>query len=353
MIRLKGFKPLFLLFGLLAIAGAATWAGFALREQWVEQKRDRQRLAAQQQQILQAQAQQRQAILQNYGTQLEMALNAGSNGEIPPEQFSLIQALTFQTLNQLDGSGRGEVIRFLYRKRLIGYCPQAESEAEEALVCEEGYIPPVLPLVGADLRRATLRAVPLSGVDLRGTDLRGADLRNAQLNRANLNRANLSGADLSNANLQQAELDAAYLRVARLNYAILEGAVLTAADLQEAQLTAANLKDALLEGTNFQGALLSEADLAGADLTRANFSNADLSTANFSSFVQRGGSCSDFDRWISHIASVEQTDFSNANLSNANLVGLMTTPDTLNGAVMTGANLTDAKIGPGPSWDDC
>lgn len=356
MIRLKGFKLVFLLFGLLAIAGAVTWAGFALRDQWTERERDRQRLALQQQQILQAQAQQRQAILQNYGTQVETALSAGSDGELPSEQFGLIQALTLQTLNRLDGEGRGEIIRFLYRKRLIGYCPEAESE--ENPNCEEGYIPPVLPLVGADLRRAALRAVPLSGVDLRGTDLRGADLRNAQLQHAQMKRANLSGADLSNANLQQANLEAAYLRVARLDYAIFgcvgcTGAILTDADLQEAQLTAANLGGATLEGTNFQGAVLVEAELAGADLTRANFSDADLSGASLSAFSQRPGSCSDLDRWIYHLASVEQTDFSNANLSEADLVGLRATEGAIDGAITAGANLTDAKTGPGPSWDDC
>jgi uncharacterized protein YjbI with pentapeptide repeats len=50
---------------------------------------------------------------------------------------------------------------------------------------------------------------------------------------------------------------------------------------------------------------------------------------------------------------VKQTDFTWANLSRADLTGLMFDQSGIPGAKMTNVNLKDAKIGDGPSPDEC
>lgn len=370
MIRLKRWKLVLVVAGVVAIATGMTWLGLVLRQRWVEQGRDRQRQAMQQQQIIQAQAQMRQAVLSDYTDQMKKALGPDVNSTLSPDQLGVMQALTFNAFNQLDGMGKGEVIRFLYRNQLIGHCPQtalpqtslqtpSETIAEGCAIARE---PAVIPLVGANLQEANLRAAVLAGADLQGTDLRRANLRDAQLQDVQFTRANLNGANLSNANLERAHLDAAFLRMARLDNALLGcatcspetfGASLKNADLQEAQLMAANLGGTTLEGANLQGANLTDAELANADLTRADFSNADLSRANFSFFLQRPGGCSAVDRWMYHVATVDDTDFSNANLSDANLVELMNDQGQMPGATTSGAIVNNAKTGAGPSDQEC
>ena len=131
---------------------------------------------------------------------------------------SVARTTTLTTLRRLEGSRKGEVVRFLWEARLI------------------------------DVTRG-------SPVRLARADLSFADLTNADLTFANLADADLADADLTGANL-------------------------TDVDLIDADLTHANLTAADLTHANFTGADLTDADLTdAADLTNANFTGARLAGA--------------------------------------------------------------------------
>ena len=157
---------------------------------------------------------------------------------------AVARTVTLTTLRRLDGSRKGEVVRFL---------------EEAGLIQNSG------------------RRVRLAGADLRGADLQDAILAGADLSHADLTDANLTGANLQHVDLEGAkraepsydDLGDADLSYANLTRADLTRAVLDGAALGEANLTDANLTDAFLV----------EADLSYADLTRADLTNAFLADA--------------------------------------------------------------------------
>jgi len=106
----------------------------------------------------------------------------------------------------------------------------------------------LIPLQGADLRRANLREAILPGSDLQGADLREATLRYSDLLSTNLWGADLQGADLRGADLEGAHLERADLREANLRWVHLEGA-----DLREAHLRGADLRDANVRTRVYSG----------------------------------------------------------------------------------------------------
>jgi uncharacterized protein YjbI with pentapeptide repeats len=136
-------------------------------------------------------------------------------------------------------------------------------------------------LVGVNLSRAGLVVANLSGAGLWGTDLSGAELFGANLSGADLEEANLSGAILSNANLSDASFRYANLSRAMLNEANLSGARLCEANLSKVYLWDADLSKANLEEANLSGAKLRGANLSGAILSNANLSVAELYGDNF------------------------------------------------------------------------
>ena len=158
------------------------------------------------------------------------------------------QILTAGFLSALDGPRRGDVVRFLFRARLLGN-PAQNTGA-----------PPGPALIS------------LASADLRGANLAGANVVDANLTQADLTGANLSGADLATANL-----DGATLQGANLSHAILTaGANLSGADLRNANLT-----NASLVGIKLRTAYLNDANLTGADLTGADLTGAILTGVIF------------------------------------------------------------------------
>jgi uncharacterized protein YjbI with pentapeptide repeats len=172
--------------------------------------------------------------LNDYNQQMsDLMLDKSLLSSKPDEAVrSVARTVTLTTLRRLDGSRKGEVVRFLKEARLI----------ERGILVESGTL---VRLGGADL----------SNADLRRADLTRADLTGADLSRADLSRANLRGADLSRADLTDADLTRADLTDAVLERAVLMRANLTGADLTDAKLTGvyfitdADLTNAVLRGT--------------------------------------------------------------------------------------------------------
>lgn len=291
-------------------------------------------------------------VLSGYFQTIQLFIDRGlKEPSAPPGLIKEAEKITLETLPQLDGRGKGELLLFLYSESLIGKCPLHFAKK----YCQIPGRVPILSLVGADLRRAKLREISLNGADLRRTDLRGVNFRDSDLTKVDFRKANLSGANLSTAVLYGADLSGAFLRVAILKqtrlgcYASCSGtpaASLRQADLQGADLTGANLGYVSLEGGNLREALLINAKLAGAKLEEASFVDADLAGAHLSYYWK--GSCSDFG-WEARVATVNNTDFTNANLSGANLLGLMKDISSgIEGAELSNANLDAVQIGSGP-----
>ena len=177
---------------------------------------------------------------------------------------AVARTVTLTTLRRLDGSRKGEVVRFLAEARLI----PADTVGRARVGLLEA------DLAGADLKDASLGGINLAGAHLEGADLSGAWLPVADLTNAKLARANLTGADLSNAELNlKADLRGATLRDAGLAYADLTYADLIGADLTGVDLEGANLTGANLTGANLTGALLLNAVFTDADLTDANLTD--------------------------------------------------------------------------------
>jgi uncharacterized protein YjbI with pentapeptide repeats len=167
------------------------------------------------------------------------------------EVRSVARAITLNTLRQMNGERKGELIKFLYESDLIGGQCQVDDKTKQAKSCE----PPIFELAGAKLENAIFEgSIILTGVDLAGVRLVAAQLPGIDLSRADIKKANLTGTNLTGAFLRDAEM---------------ENAILRDANLSEALLTRANLKGAILQGADLRGADLSEAKLQGANLKGA------------------------------------------------------------------------------------
>lgn len=126
---------------------------------------------------------QREGVLQAYFDKISgLLIHEGLRQALQGSEVrnaACVQTIT--VLLRLDGSRKGNLIRFLYKSGLIDK------------------IDPIIDLQGADLRNADLRGADLRGADLRGTNMRGTDLREIDLRGADLGDSDLAGADLRGA----------------------------------------------------------------------------------------------------------------------------------------------------------
>lgn len=228
------------------------------------------------------------------------------------------EALTLTVLNEISGTRKGQVIRFLKRVGLIE-CSNTTQDCKTDISLEYAN------LVGADLTNANLRYVnfkkanltnaKLDNTDLTNADFRGANLTNVSFSAANLKNSkfdkattknknleliialrdekelellfkkkgdkfNLSSKDFRRFNLQNTDLRKTILSGVNLESANLEASNLEGVNLENANLSQANLFAANLNSTNMTGINLSGADLNSADLNRANLTSAQLIGAN-------------------------------------------------------------------------
>lgn len=215
---------------------------------------------------------QRHEILSNYLDQMTELLldkdNKLDNPSLKVEAQKLARARTLNTLRQLDGERKGQLLKFLYEAGLIGEYCQVDRKTLKPLSCQTSEMQ--IDLEGARLNGTVFDPpVPLQGIDLTGALLLKAKLQGIYLAKANMQNAALTGADLSNAILADAQMDNANLAEANLVGAILPRAVLSGANLQSVKLEKADLSSA-----DLQGADLRDADLTGVSFQGANFKDA-------------------------------------------------------------------------------
>ncbi len=227
------FSPL----AALDLAVVSLLAAFAAG--WLEVHEQQTGIAlAQHQEAGLARAVQREAIIGRFQQAVQAALpGAGQAPAGLPERTQIeIALLAREALKELDGQGKGAVLRFLFDQKLLDI---------QNLPVE---------LHNADCRGAVLTDAQLGGICLDGVDLSNAQLNGAGLVKGRFFRANLRLARLRQADLGEAVLDGCNLHGARLDDANLEGADLRRAHLEAAILIQANLKDCKLDGYPARGA---------------------------------------------------------------------------------------------------
>jgi ABC-2 type transport system permease protein len=185
---------------ILFLIGGEVWFQVQ-RSLLVETVNDQQNAA-----LLAATEQQQEMLLLHYMDRIsDLFVNNNLLSAKPTDATAIVaNALTQETLLQLDPEHKAALLRFLYSTRLI--------DDEFHVISLEG-----ADLHGADLANLDLSDINLSGVNFSSADLQGADLSfgaltSANLSNANLTGANLSGVDMHNANLNNANLTGANLQ---------------------------------------------------------------------------------------------------------------------------------------------
>ena len=171
---------------------------------------------AQQQQTLNQQVQafdqQRQAILDNYLTEIDSLLintNLVRSPQGSPTK-ALAAARTDTTVLSIDGVHKGILIRYLWGVHLINEPSPVIALFDTDL---DGAVLDDANLWLADISQTSLVASNFSGARLYGTDLADADLSFAKLTGANLTGANLTGANLTGANIERAKYNSKPMKI--------------------------------------------------------------------------------------------------------------------------------------------
>jgi uncharacterized protein YjbI with pentapeptide repeats len=149
---------------------------------------------------------------------------------------ALAGAMTFATLHRVDGTRKGEIIRYLFMEQLI-------TDPDNGL--------PILDLTVADLRRLDLTHAHL----LEGLNLRATDLRAARFDGARLIDTDFTNADLRGASFRGALLGGVIFKDARLNGAVFDDATIGESSISH-------------QSTSFFDACLIEASFVGARLSK-------------------------------------------------------------------------------------
>ena len=140
------------------------------------------------------------ALVESYYDRLtDLLLSRNLRGAAADDEVArAARAHTLTTLRQLDGEGRGQIVRFLYESSLLS--------AEH----------PAVDLQAADLSGANLAGVHMAGVGLRNVNLRDARLVEAEMPASDLRQSQLERADLSRVELAESYLRGAHSPVYRL-----------------------------------------------------------------------------------------------------------------------------------------
>lgn len=179
----------------------------------------------------QAAAAQRESILKQLRETIlaEPEDRAHAQAERPAPHRTGISDTILAALPELDGKGKGELLRLLFEKGLLNGAN------------------PAVGLRGADFREAAIHKAHLNGISLEGVDLGKARLDGAHMEKSILSGTNLSKAFLRHADLKEGVLPGCDLSGAHLEHANLEGANLNGARLDGAFLSSANLRNCALD----------------------------------------------------------------------------------------------------------
>ncbi|MBI1921918.1 MAG: pentapeptide repeat-containing protein [Geobacter sp.] len=174
-------------------------------------------------------------------------------------------------------------------------------------------------LSGQDFSNSRMNRVVFSGLNLKNTRWTGSQLLGAYFINAELENAVFTGA-----NLKQTQFSQARAKNARFD----SQAQLTGAHLSGIDLTGADLTSAVLQGADgLPAADLSMAFMRNAVLTSCEMTGINMSHASFYGTAKADG------------ATLQQVDWTNANLGGANL-----SQGKMKGARLDAANLVNANL---------
>lgn len=179
-----------------------------------------------------ADAQQQAIILSTYESNIaEMMLHEGLRTSQPSSTVALVAEVeTATALRQLEPTGKGSLLRYLYETALI-------NNNTHVIILSQ------LDAHNANLINIDLRDTYLFGLDMHGADMQGVKLSDATLNYVSLANTNLAGADLHGSDMRDTDLTGANLSGANLK----DVTELTNAQLAKARsLTGATMPDGSL-----------------------------------------------------------------------------------------------------------
>ena len=194
------------------------------------------------------------AVLDAYLTKMSnLILDRGLGSSRARSTVSQVaRTATLTSLRRLDGSRKGELVRFLHEAGFL----EVEAEAcrrvagEDSVECRDGArVDPVVSLDGADLR-----GVDLSGVDLSPTDGANRLVLSGDLRGARFDRARLQSVDFGDAGRTD----------------------LRGASFNDAQFSVVSVRDVDLRGASFRAAFLADAHFDNSDLGSATFDDVDI-----------------------------------------------------------------------------
>jgi uncharacterized protein YjbI with pentapeptide repeats len=206
-------------------------------------------------------------ILQDYLAQMGGLIldeEPGRDGNESGGVRDVAQTLTLTVLRRLNGSRKGEVVRFLADANLV-------NDPEPTIVLRDA------DLRGAELRGASLPDVVFDAADLRGARFDDSVLdltrfEGARLSRTSFSGASLAGVDFTLADLRHASFARAQMTVRqrerdggaqRVEFG---GACLSAVGFERGDTKGASFEGAEGVGVSFDGAQFNPVDLARARL---------------------------------------------------------------------------------------
>ena len=233
------FLQLLIVPGILVVIALAFNASQASRERGREDRRIREDRAL-------AENARQDAVLDAYlakmsGMILDDRLTSAKDGSAVSK---VARTTTLTALRRLDGSRKGEVVRFLFEATLLN--EKCKQPGGSVVTC------------GAPV------------IDLQGADLRGADLVGAQLYTGNIVIRSLLNGDLRGARFDHATLEAIDFQGFLQDGIDLRGASFNRAEIYDT--TIGQYSD--LRGASFNGALLNKVDFSGSNLRQATFDDA-------------------------------------------------------------------------------
>jgi uncharacterized protein YjbI with pentapeptide repeats len=242
------FLQLLIVPGILVVIALAFNASQASRERSREDRRIRQDRAL-------AEDTRQDAVLDAYlakmsGLILDRALTSAESDSAVRQ---VARTATLTTLRRLDGSRKGEVVRFLYEAGLLRRTP-SRTEA--------------LTLAGADLRRVNLVGADFSPASGKGRVVLSGGLRGARFDYANLKHVTFDR--FAGAELRAASFDNALIYDSSFESVDLRGASFKEARLSKVSFLHSDLRGTVFDdaevfgGTTFRATCLGKASFVGA-----------------------------------------------------------------------------------------
>lgn len=241
---------------------------------------------------------------------------------------------TIQEFLVADAILKGRAASGTQRLQVTGKILDFISAKRRMDVPQEG-TPKGYQLAGVDFSKCRFSGVPLIGANLRKATLRDCEFVDVKLSSSVLDAASAEGAEFNRCIFSMTSL-----REASLSRAVFRDSSLNEVTLQNADLTLSDFGATVFEGVDFRQSKLADADMSRAKCVKSNMQEADLRSAKL-----KGIRLVDCNLMSANMSAVNLTgcDFSGCDLTGARLSGATLVMAKFEKAVLRSANLDKAN----------